>query len=146
MFYPHIIFLFYLSSVKLQQIQMFKDHLVVYERVDGLLNAVTYALPPAGDDLVTLPTGNRIKFSEPAYMIEPMESNFFSPVLRYGYSSLRTPLSVYDYDMNTGESALKKIEPVSFPFMYLLLLCSHLYKRVCIWNDTLFIRESYMYA
>ena len=146
MFYSHIIFLFLMSSVKLQEIQIFMDHLVVYERVDGLLNAVTYALPPVGDDLVTLPTGNRIKFSEAAYMIEPMESNFFSPILRYGYSSLRTPLSVYDYDMNTGESALKKIEPVSFSFMYSLLLCSHLYKWDCIWNDTLFIQKACIYA
>eukprot|EP00250_Pteridium_aquilinum_P010436 c19386_g1_i1 orf=41-2374(+) len=99
-------------SVKLQEVQAFKDHLVVFERQTGLLNAVVYTLPPVGEALTALPAGHRIEFSESAYMIEPMESNFFSPVLRYGYSSLRTPLSVYDYDMNTGECVLKKIEPV----------------------------------
>lgn len=99
-------------SVKLQEIQAFKDHLVVFERQDGLLNAVVYTLPPVGEALTALPVGHRIHFSEPAYMIESMESNFFSPILRYGYSSLRTPLSVYDYDMNTSDCVLKKIEPV----------------------------------
>mgnify|MGYP007076053386 CR=1 FL=1 len=75
MFYSHIIFLFLMSSVKLQEIQIFMDHLVVYERVDGLLNAVTYALPPVGDDLVTLPTGNRIKFDR-TYGKQFLFSNF----------------------------------------------------------------------
>lgn len=98
--------------VKLQEIQAFKDHLVVFERQDGLLNAVVYTLPPVGEALTALPMGHRIHFSEPAYMIESMGSNFFSPILRYGYSSLRTPLSVYDYDMNTSDCVLKKIEPV----------------------------------
>ncbi|KAI5075235.1 hypothetical protein GOP47_0009311, partial [Adiantum capillus-veneris] len=100
------------SSVKLQEIQAFENHLVVFERQTGLLNAVVYALPPVGETFTALPDGHRIEFSEPAYMIESMKSNFFSPILRFGYSSLRTPLSVYDYDMNTGENVLKKREPV----------------------------------
>ncbi|MCO5556010.1 hypothetical protein L7F22_009554 [Adiantum nelumboides] len=99
-------------SVKLQDIQAFENHLVVFERQNGLLNAVVYTLPPVHETFTALPDGHHIQFSESAYMIEPMESNFFSPVLRFGYSSLCTPLSVYDYDMNSGESVLKKIEPV----------------------------------
>uniref|UniRef100_A0A0D6R1E0 Prolyl endopeptidase n=1 Tax=Araucaria cunninghamii TaxID=56994 RepID=A0A0D6R1E0_ARACU len=41
-----------------------------------------------------------------------MESEFNSHVLRYEYSSLRTPQSVYYYDMNTGKTVLKKVKPV----------------------------------
>lgn len=104
-------------SIKLQTIQVFQDHLVVFERQDGLLNAVVYALPPIGDDLKTLPEGHRIEFSEPAYTVVCMQGNFFSPILRHGYSSLRTPLSVYDYDMNTGISVVKKVEPVLGGFL-----------------------------
>ncbi|KAH7293575.1 hypothetical protein KP509_28G031500 [Ceratopteris richardii] len=99
-------------SVKLQEIQAFENHLVVFERQNGLLNAVVYALPPVGQMLTELHDGHQIQFPESPYMIESMENNFFSPILRYGYSSLRTPMSVYDYDMDTGESVLKKVEPV----------------------------------
>jgi oligopeptidase B len=45
--------------------------------------------------------------------VELSESSLFtSSILRLYYSSMKTPPSVYDYDMKTGISVLKKIETV----------------------------------
>jgi oligopeptidase B len=52
---------------------------------------------------------SRIKFPEPVYSVN-LTSNreFNTSVIRYGYNSLVTPYSVFDYDMNTGKSTLLK--------------------------------------
>lgn len=92
--------------------QASKDHLIVNVREDGLQAITIYALPPAGTPVESLPEGQKIKFPEPTYSLEDESSQFNSHVFRYGYSSLRTPQSVYDYDMNTGNAVLKKLKPV----------------------------------
>ncbi|KAH9290387.1 hypothetical protein KI387_034504, partial [Taxus chinensis] len=99
-------------SIKLQEVQAFKDHLVVYERDSGLVKVTIYHLPPVSDDITSLTGEQTVEFIEPIYLVSSMESQFNSHVLRYEYSSFRTPQSVYDYDMNTGKSVLKKVKPV----------------------------------
>lgn len=54
--------------------------------------------------------------------MDPEESQFHSSVLRFHYSSMRTPPSVYDYDMDSGVSVLKKIKPVSFQFHQIFIV------------------------
>ena len=98
--------------MKLEDLQASKDHLIVNVREDGLQAITIYALPPAGTPVESLPEGRKIKFPEPTYSLEDESSQFNSHVFRYGYSSLRTPQSVYDYDMNTGRAVLKKLKPV----------------------------------
>lgn len=93
--------------------QLFNDHLVVYEREDGLPKVIVYRLPDVGEPLKILQDGQAVDFLDPVYSVDPSASEFSSSVLRFSYSSLKTPPSVYDYDMNTGDSVLKKIEPVS---------------------------------
>lgn len=100
------------ASVKLQDINLFQDHLVTYERENGLPKLVVYRLPPVGEPLKSLHDGKVIDLFDPVYCVYPMKSEFFSSILRFSYSSLRTPPSVYDYDMLSGESVLKKTEPV----------------------------------
>ncbi|KAM0945285.1 putative oligopeptidase B transcription factor WD40-like family [Dioscorea sansibarensis] len=100
------------ESVKLQDFQLFNDHLAVYERENGLPKITIYGLPPVGEALERLQGGRTIDFIDPVYSVEPEESQYSSSVLRFSYSSLRTPSSVYDYDMNEGISVLKKIETV----------------------------------
>ncbi|KAI7995158.1 Protease 2 [Camellia lanceoleosa] len=100
------------ESVKIQGIQLFKDHLVIYEREKGLPKVTIYGLPPIGEPLERLHGGRAVDFIDPVYSVDPSESQFSSSILRFSYSSLRTPYSVYDYDMNTGISVLKKIETV----------------------------------
>ncbi|GAY47516.1 hypothetical protein CUMW_105030 [Citrus unshiu] len=104
--------LFQLLRVKLQDIQLFIDHLAVYEREGGLQKITTYHLPAVGEPLKSLQGGKSVEFIDPVYSIDPSESVFSSRILRFHYSSLRTPPSVYDYDMDMGISVLKKIETV----------------------------------
>nr|KAJ0198638.1 hypothetical protein LSAT_V11C600305640 [Lactuca sativa] len=100
------------ETVKIQDVRTFSDHLVVYEREKGLPRVTFYPLPPIGEPLQSLHGGQSVEFIDPVYSVEPAESQFSSSILRFDYSSLRTPPSTYDYDMNTGVSVLKKIETV----------------------------------
>lgn len=100
-------------SVKIQDVQLFSDHLVVCEREDGLPKIIVYGLPAVGEPLKGLDGGQAVKFFDPIYSSYPSESEFSSGILRFSYSSMKTPPSIYDYDMKTGISVLKKIETVS---------------------------------
>ncbi|MCD9642259.1 hypothetical protein HAX54_028950 [Datura stramonium] len=102
------------ARVKLQDIQLFTDHLAVHERENGLPRITVYRLPAVGEPLERLQGGRAVDFVDPVYSVDPLESEFESSVLRFSYSSMRTPPSVYDYDMDTGVSVLKKIETVSY--------------------------------
>lgn len=101
-------------SVEIQTIQLFSDHLVVYERENGLPKVTIYHLPPVGEPLGCLQDVQTVDFLDPVYFVGPSETQFCTSILRFSYSSLRTPYSVYDYDMNTGVSVLKKIQTVSY--------------------------------
>ncbi|XP_024025988.1 uncharacterized protein LOC21405850 [Morus notabilis] len=100
------------ESVKIQDICLFSDHLVVYEREDGLQKITIYGLPDVGEPLKGLQGGRAVDFLDPTYSVDPSESEFSSSILRFSYSSLKTPRSVYEYDMRTGIQVLKKIETV----------------------------------
>ncbi|KAK2635156.1 hypothetical protein Ddye_029948 [Dipteronia dyeriana] len=100
------------ESVKIQGKQLFIEHLAVYERENGLPKITTYRLPPVGEPFKSLQGGKTVDFVDPIYSIEQSESQFSSSILRFSYSSMKTPPSVYDHDMNTGISVLKKIETV----------------------------------
>ncbi|KAJ8443950.1 hypothetical protein Cgig2_020796 [Carnegiea gigantea] len=92
--------------------KVFLNHLVVLERVEGLPKLVVYDLPPIGQPLKDLGVGQPVDFVDPVYSAYLLDSQFSSNILRFSYSSLRTPPSVYDYDMETGERVLKKTEAV----------------------------------
>ncbi|GAB2275323.1 hypothetical protein Dimus_010088 [Dionaea muscipula] len=100
------------KNVKIQQIQLFVDHLVVYQREEGLPSTVVYRLPAVGRPLNSLEGGKAIDFVDPVYAVEASESPFSSNVLRFSYTSLKTPPTVYDYDMDTGVSVVKKTQTV----------------------------------
>lgn len=100
------------ESVKIQDMQLFTDHLAVYEREKGLPRITVFDLPPVGEPLERLQGGRCVDFIDPVYSVDYSESQFSSSILRFSYGSLRTPCSVYDYDMNTGISVLKKIDTV----------------------------------
>ncbi|XP_073302678.1 uncharacterized protein [Primulina huaijiensis] len=100
------------SSVNIQDMQLFSNHLVVYEREDGLPKIIIYRLPAVGESLDRLQGGQTVDYVDPIYSLDPSESQFSSSILRFHYSSMRTPPSVYEYDMNSLISVLKKIEVV----------------------------------
>ena len=108
-----------MDSVKIQEIQLFRDHLAVFERERGLQKITVHRLPAEGQPLNGLQAGRCVSFVDPVYKVDSTESEFSSSVLRFCYSSLKTPPSVYDYDMDSGTSVIKKIDIVSKPLFFL---------------------------
>ncbi len=85
----------------LQGIEIFKNHLVLSERA----NANTLMR------VIDQKTCNKhyLNFGEAAYTIFPsINLDFDTELLRYGYTSLTTPNSTYDYNMTTKERKLLK--------------------------------------
>ncbi|UCD94843.1 MAG: S9 family peptidase, partial [Candidatus Zixiibacteriota bacterium] len=89
------------STVKLDDFELFKDHLVVYQREGGLKKIRIRNLSTKQEHVVDFP--------EPAYSIyQEWNPDFNSDVVRFEYESMVTPTTTYDYNMNTRERLLKK--------------------------------------
>jgi oligopeptidase B len=84
------------DDVFLQGVEVFKDLMVVTERQNGLrrLRVIPWKDGDAYD----------VQFDEPAYVTWVDDNEEFeTSVLRYGYSSLNTPETIYDLDLATHE-------------------------------------------
>jgi len=89
------------ESVKIDDIDLFKDHLVVYERENGLKKIRISNLT---DNQV-----HYVEFLEPVYTFwQAKNPDFNTNQLRFNYTSLVVPRSVFDYDMDTRTRELKK--------------------------------------
>ena len=89
------------SEVHLLGLEIFKNHLVLSERKNGL-RAIRIKNMVSGDD-------NYIDFQEDTYSAYiSTNEEYDTNILRYGYSSMLTPSSVYDYNMDTKEKKLLK--------------------------------------
>lgn len=88
-------------DVKLDRVDAFRDHLAIYERKDGLRRLRIRRLSDGRE--------HEVEFPEPVYTFFPTgNAQFNTTTLRYSYTSLITPRSVFDYDMNTQTRELKK--------------------------------------
>ena len=88
-------------AVKVDGITLFADHAVLSEWENGLQQL----------EVVDFKSNKRhnIKFPEPVYSAGlSANREFNTSVLRYGYNSLVTPFSLFDYDMSTGKATLLK--------------------------------------
>ena len=91
--------------VMLDDIDVFAEHLVVTERVEGSLQLRIFDLARGGEHTVA--------FDEPAYSVRTSgNAEFAASSLRFVYTSMTTPASTYDYDFATRERVLKKRQPV----------------------------------
>ncbi len=93
------------SDVFFEGFELFQNYLVVEERMQGLIHL--RILPSQGG------TEHELDFGEPAYMAalgDNCEAD--SPYLRFGYTSMTTPMTIYDYHMETREKILLKQEKV----------------------------------
>jgi oligopeptidase B len=93
------------EDVFISNYDVFDDFLVVTERKEGLNHLRIKPWDGGGEHYV--------KFDEPAYdayIGTNMELD--TKVLRFGYTSMTTPTSVYDYDMVTKEKTLLKREEI----------------------------------
>lgn len=88
-------------DIKLDGIDIFRDHMVIYERRNGLKNVRIRNF--RSDEI------HDVDFPEPVYNVMPAGNpEYKTGTLRFNYTSFITPMSVYDYDMSTRERELKK--------------------------------------
>ena len=93
------------EDVRISDVDLFADHLVVYQREHGLRTIRISA--------VDATQAHKVTFPEPVYTYSTGPNpEFETDLLRFTYESLTTPDSVYDYDMQSGEWTLIKREPV----------------------------------
>ena len=93
------------ETVKLDSVSPFQNHLVAYERENGLKQIRIFNL--ATNEV------HSVDFPEPVYTFWGIGNREFNTnTLRFHYSSLITPTSVYDYNMDTRTRELKKQEEV----------------------------------
>ncbi len=94
------------SDVMLEDVALFAGFFIACEREDGLPRLRLWKFAGAGPEAA--PAGE-IAFPEPAYSAHPHINRIFeTTTFRYGYESLVTPDSVYEYDVATGASTLLK--------------------------------------
>ena len=93
-------------NVLLGAFELFRDHLVIQERRDGLVNLHVRPWDAPEDE-------HDIAFDESVYdAYLSVNRDPDSQVLRFGYESLTTPVSAYDYDMVNRTRVLLKQEEV----------------------------------
>ncbi|MBZ5688816.1 MAG: S9 family peptidase [Acidobacteriia bacterium] len=93
------------AAIMLDELDMFRNFLVLYERENGLPQI----------RVVDLRNGHsrRLSFPEPAYDVRPYTNRVYETTeFRYAYESPITPASVFSYDMETGASQLLKQKEV----------------------------------
>lgn len=89
------------EDVLIEDVDIFKDFLVLSERDNGLTK-IRIKRWDGGEDYY-LPFDNE---TYTAYTTQNFD--FDTKILRYGYNSLNTPASVYDFDMETRKKTLLK--------------------------------------
>jgi oligopeptidase B len=93
------------DNVLLEDVDTFRDHLVISERREGLSHLRIRNLGTGAEQ--------EIPFSDPAYVAYTgTNPEWDTDKLRYGYTSLTTPSSVYECDLNTLERTLLKQQEV----------------------------------
>lgn len=93
------------KDTMLAGIEIFKDYLIVSEQA----NANTLMR------IIDQKSGKKhyLDFGEPAFTVYPsINLDFDTEILRYGYTSLTTPNSIFDYNLRTREKKLLKQDEV----------------------------------
>jgi oligopeptidase B len=96
------------AGVRLEEADAFAGHLVVHQRSEGLTQLRILELGPdgVGEDYL-------VAFDDEIYTVGSGGSGGFdTPIVRVGYTTLRTPSSVYDYDVRDRSLTLLKRTPV----------------------------------
>jgi oligopeptidase B len=89
------------TDVTIEGMDAFEDHLAVYERELGLEKICIRGGSGA--------FSHYVEFPEPVYTVGATgNAEYKTNLLRFSYTSLVTPTSVFDYNVRTGERELKK--------------------------------------
>jgi oligopeptidase B len=94
------------EDVMLEGLELFQSFAVLEERFDGLPHLRILNFDPQGAFAGPSP---QIAFPEPTYSAHPhVNREFVTDTFRYGYTSLVSPTSVYEYNVLTSQSTLLK--------------------------------------
>ena len=94
------------DAVMLEDVDLFAEFFIACEREDGLPRLRLWKFAGSGPEAAA---SGEIAFPEPAYSAHPHINRIFdTTTFRYGYQSLVTPSSVYEYDTASGISTLLK--------------------------------------
>lgn len=90
------------ENVYLDKFELFKDYLTITERENGLDKIRIIKLSDMSETY--------IDFGESTYTVYPtwLNPEYNTEIFRYRYSSMITPTSTYDYNMEMGEKTLVK--------------------------------------
>src|ERR1700722_7274014 len=98
------------DHVMLEDLDLFQSFAVLVERLEGLPHLRLMSFDAQGG---FQESSREIAFPEPTYSAHPhVNRQFVTNTFRYGYQSLVTPSSVYEYDLSTGKSTLLKEQEV----------------------------------
>ena len=98
-------FIAHQSGLKIEGLSFFAHHLVVSEREGGLTYLRVIDMKSK--------ESHRIEAAEPDYvMFMSNNPEFNTTAIRYGYQSMVTPSSVYEYDLKTRQRTLLKQQEV----------------------------------
>lgn len=101
------------ADVPLEDFEVFADFAIASEIVQGLTRLRVYGFK--NDVMQT--EARTVDFPEPAYSAGVSVNREFETMsFRYGYQSLVTPASIYDYDIATGDTKLLKQQEVPGDF------------------------------
>ena len=94
------------NDVFLEGIELFRNHMVVEERKSGLMELRVINQLTKQE--------HYLEFHDPAYTAYSGQNpDFDTEIFRFGYTSMSTPSSVYDYNLNTKErTLLKQVEVI----------------------------------
>ena len=94
------------EDVMLEELELFQSFAVLVERSHGLPHLKVQFFDNQGAFAGPSP---EIAFPEPTYSAHPhVNREFVTDTFRYGYQSLVSPSSVYEYNVHTGQSTLLK--------------------------------------
>ena len=95
----------YNEDIKIEALEVFQDFLVTSIRKNGLIEINVLGLKDNAQKTISFP--------EPVYTSYlNYTPEYTSTTLRYSYTSLNRPASVFEYDMTTGKSTLLKQQEV----------------------------------
>jgi oligopeptidase B len=93
------------DHIRIERVAAFADHLVLSERADGGQRLRVRRLSDGAEHTIEQP-------EEAASVWLGSNPEFTTTKIRFGFSSLVTPATAYDYDLETRERVLVKRQPV----------------------------------
>lgn len=89
------------DTVMIAGLDLFRDYLLVYERIAGIIHVRVLNLADGGE--------YEIDFPEPIYVIWPSgNADFVTDLFRFNYTSLVSPMAVYEFNLKTKQRTLLK--------------------------------------